>query len=48
MDGVRRIHSRGETFPERSFLSIVFRGGHTFPDAVKRRAYAFLDRHLDP
>jgi len=47
MDGVRRIQSRARAvFPERHFLSIVFRGAHSFPDSVKRRAYAFLRRHL--
>ena len=48
MDGVRRIQSRArKVFSERNFLSLVFRGAHCFPEAVKRRAYAFLSRHLD-
>jgi len=48
MDGVRRIQSRArEVFPDSNFMSIVFRGAHCFPDVVKRRAYAFLSRHLD-
>jgi len=47
MDGVRRIQRRARAvFPKQNFLSIVFRGSHSFPDAVKRRAYLFLSRHL--
>lgn len=47
MEGVRRIQSRARrVFAGRDFLSIVFRGSHSFPDDVKRRAYAFLNRHL--
>jgi dienelactone hydrolase len=48
MDGVRRIQSRARgAFPEHSFLSLVFRGSHSFPEAIKRSVYAFLSRHLD-
>jgi dienelactone hydrolase len=47
MQGVRRIQSRArKVFSERSFLSLVFPGSHSFPDAVRRRAYAFLSQHL--
>jgi len=47
MDGVRQIQARARAvFPDRAFLSIVFRGSHSFPEAVKRRAFAFLARHL--
>jgi dienelactone hydrolase len=48
MEGVRHIQSRARrVFPEHSFLSLVFRGSHSFPSAVKRSAYAFLRRHLE-
>jgi len=48
MEGVRRVQRRARAvFPDGKFLSIVFRGRHRLPDAVKRRAYAFLSRHLD-
>jgi hypothetical protein len=28
------------------FDAVIHAGGHTFPDIVKARAYAFLDLHL--
>jgi dienelactone hydrolase len=47
MEGVRQVQRRARgAFPKDRFLSIVFRGSHSFPAAVKRRAYAFLRRHL--
>jgi dienelactone hydrolase len=47
MEGVRQVQrSARRAFPDGRFLSLVFRGEHCFPDAVKRRAYAFLRRHL--
>ena len=47
MDGVRQVQARARlVFPKSRFLSIVFQGPHCLPDAVKRRAYAFLRRHL--
>ncbi len=47
MEGVRQVQRRARSaFPKDRFLSIVFRGAHSFPAAVKRRAYAFLRRHL--
>jgi dienelactone hydrolase len=47
MEGVRQVQARArQTFPKGKFLSIVFQGSHCFPDAVKRRAYAFISRHL--
>jgi dienelactone hydrolase len=45
--GVQQVRSRAQAaFPKGRVLSIVFRGPHCFPDTVKRRAYAFLRRHL--
>lgn len=47
MCGVRQVQRRARaSFPRGRFLSIVFKGPHCFPDVVKRRAYAFLRRHL--
>jgi dienelactone hydrolase len=47
MEGVRQVQRRAEkAFPKGRFLGLVFPGPHAFPAAVKRRAYAFLLRHL--
>lgn len=46
-EGVRQVVRRARAvFDPGSFLAIAFRGPHCFPDAVKRRAVAFLRRHL--
>ena len=51
VDGVREIadaaaaHYGAMGVPER-FQSVVFEGGHSFPDGVKEQAYGFLDRYL--
>jgi dienelactone hydrolase len=47
MEGVHEVRRRAAAaFPKGRLLSILFRGAHGFPDAVKTRAYAFLRRHL--
>ena len=28
------------------FSAVVFDGGHSFPDEIRKKAYAFLDEHL--
>lgn len=47
MEGVRQVTRRARgAFAPGKLLAVTFRGAHSFPDAVKRRAYAFLRRHL--
>jgi len=47
MEGVRQVTRRARgAFAPGKFLAVTFRGPHCFPGAVKRRAYAFLRRHL--
>lgn len=51
LDGVREIAARAAARyaaagTPGNFRSVVFPGGHGFPDGVKAQAYAFLDEHL--
>lgn len=47
VEGVRQIERRARTaFAPGYFLGIASRGPHCFPESVRRRAYAFLRRHL--
>jgi dienelactone hydrolase len=47
LEGVRAVQRRARAvFPRERLLCIEFRGGHGFPEAVRKRAYAFLRRHL--
>lgn len=51
MDGVMEIRNKAEQKYKEfgvddHFCSIVFAGGHSFPDDVKDKAYTFLDRFL--
>jgi dienelactone hydrolase len=46
-DGVEAtIATARSTFPDRRLELMVEEGGHAFTDAMRERAYAFLDRHL--
>jgi dienelactone hydrolase len=51
IDGVREIAQKAQAayaqagVPDR-FQAILFPAGHSFPDEIKARAYAFLDRWL--
>lgn len=47
LSGVRKIHRRARAeFAPEQLLSIIFRGTHSFPETLRRRAYDFLERHL--
>lgn len=47
IDGVEATVAQARAaFPERAFELMTEEGGHAFTDAMRERAYAFLDRHL--
>lgn len=47
LEGVRKIHRRCRAaFPPDRLLTILFRGGHSFPRRIRERAYRFLDANL--
>ncbi len=47
LTGVREIHRRAkDVFAPCQLLAIIFRGRHSFPETIRKRAYAFLERHL--
>jgi len=47
IDGVERtIELARPAFPEGNLELMVEEGGHAFTDAMRERAYSFLDRHL--
>lgn len=51
IDGVEEIRDRAEQKYKslqagENFCSVVFKGAHSFPDEVKKRAYEWLDRFL--
>lgn len=49
MAGVKEIHRRAKAaFAPEQLLPIIFRGKHSFPDKLRRKAYAFLEKHLLP
>lgn len=49
LDGVKRVKVIAEqTYPKGYLLTMIFEGGHQFPDSVKVRAYGFLKKFLKP